>query len=71
MRLTKLRKTRRAHELSQTNLGLATGIPQSRISYLERKGRARLDEIVTLARFFGVSENELLGRRRSPEVPRG
>lgn len=56
--LNPIRARRQAAGMSQSQLGAATGIPQTRISALER-GATR-DELRRLARVLGVTEPESL-----------
>ena len=58
----KIRLLREEKELNQTELGLAVGMTQRKISYLENgKYEPSLDDIRALCRFFHVSADYLLG----------
>jgi transcriptional regulator with XRE-family HTH domain len=64
----RLRRIRKAHELSQAELATMLGLPQSWISELETGKRPHLDAN-TLARFctaLGVSADYLLGMTDDP-----
>ena len=58
----KIRLLREEKELNQTQLGLAVGMTQRKISYLENgKYEPSLEDIKMLCRFFNVSADYLLG----------
>ena len=58
----KIRLLREEKELNQTELGLAVGMTQRKISYLENgKYEPSLEDIRALCRFFHVSADYLLG----------
>ncbi len=55
--LFKIERVKR--ELTQTELAALSGIPQHRISLLERGVKPKADEVKALARAFRVDESEL------------
>jgi transcriptional regulator with XRE-family HTH domain len=58
----KIRLLREEKELNQTELGLAVGMTQRKISYLENgKYEPSLEDIRALCRFFHISADYLLG----------
>ena len=58
----KIRLLREEKELNQTELGLAVGMTQRKISYLENgKYEPSLEDIRALCRFFRISADYLLG----------
>ena len=58
----RLRELRVDKGLSQDDLAKATGISQDAISRWELKQRtATIDNVITLAKFFGVSIDYLVG----------
>ncbi|MDE7265035.1 MAG: helix-turn-helix domain-containing protein [Clostridia bacterium] len=60
--LTKLKELRTEKELSQKQLANATGISQSAIARWElNQVEADASDIITLAKFFGVTTDYILG----------
>ncbi|MDE5943660.1 MAG: helix-turn-helix transcriptional regulator [Clostridia bacterium] len=58
-----IRKIRLDHNLTQTQLAEATGLPQNTISWIESdKGIANIQQCVKLADYYGISLDELVGR---------
>ena len=54
---------REAYGLTQTALGQATGISQQKISYYEKGLHSiPIEDCITLADFYGISLDELIGR---------
>lgn len=51
------------HNLSQEQLSKATGISQQAISFWEQNKRTpNMDDCITLADFYGITLDELVGR---------
>lgn len=64
-----LRKLRRDRYLSQTELGDAVGVSQLTISAWERgRNRPDIDMIRTLAKFFGVTVDDLIGQKKEEVI---
>lgn len=65
MKLTfgeRIRNLREDADLNQTELGMAVGMTQRKISYIEcGKYEPSIDDIVALCRFFKVTSDFLLG----------
>lgn len=58
-----IEKLRLEHNLTQSKLARATGLPQSTISWIESdKGVINIMQCVKLADFYGISLDELIGR---------
>ena len=58
----KIRNLREDSDMNQTELGIAVGMTQRKISYLEcGKYEPNLGDIVALCRYFKVSADYLLG----------
>ena len=67
----KIRLLREEKEMNQTELGLAVGMTQRKISYLENgKYEPSLEDIKALCRFFNVSADYLLGFPKSLPYPK-
>lgn len=61
---SEIRNIRKAHGLTQLQVEKATGIPQETLSWIENdKGIANIQQCVLLADFFGVTIDELIGRK--------
>jgi len=57
-----LRELRQAEELSQMQLAVATGLSQTAIASWElSKQEPKANALITLAKYFGISIDELLG----------
>lgn len=65
-----LKYQREIHSLSQSELSRKTGISQPKISYYE-SGRHSppIEDCITLADFYGVTLDELVGRDHGRENP--
>ncbi len=65
MKLTfgeKIRNLREDSDLNQTQLGMAVGMTQRKLSYIEcGKCEPSIDDIIALCKFFHVSADYLLG----------
>ncbi len=58
----KVRNLREDKDLNQTQLGIAVGMTQRKLSYIEcGKCEPSVDDIVALCRFFNISADYLLG----------
>lgn len=58
-----IKEHRKIAKMSQTELAKATGIPQATISWIERtKDTQSIKDCVTLADFYGITLDELIGR---------
>ena len=58
-----LKQQRESTGLSQLQLAKKTGLPQQTISWSEsNKGCPKIDFIIQLADFYGISIDELIGR---------
>lgn len=59
-----LKYQREIRGLSQSELARATGLKQQMISHWEaNKSAPSIDVVVALANFYGISIDELIGRR--------
>ena len=66
---TKLRQLRKEHKLTQVELQMHTGIEQSLLSKFENGERIPPTEtLITLAEFYRVSIDYILGRTENPEI---
>ena len=66
---TKLRQLRKEHKLTQVELQMYTGIEQSLLSKFENGERIPPTEtLITLAEFYRVSIDYILGRTENPEI---
>lgn len=64
-----MRLLRKKHGLTQVQLQLATGIEQALLSKFERGERIPpTDTLITLADFYGVSLDYIVGRTDKPEI---
>lgn len=60
-----LKYQREVRELTQSDLARATGLKQQMISHWEaNKSAPSIDAIVTLADFYGIPIDELIGREK-------
>ena len=67
----KVRLLREEKELNQTELGIAVGMTQRRVSYIENdKYEPSMEDIRALCRFFNVSADYLLGFPNHLPYPR-
>ena len=58
-----LKYQREIHNLNQSKLAAMTGISQPKISYYESgKHLPSIEECITLADFYGITLDELVGR---------
>lgn len=58
-----IKSMRLFHNLTQVQLSKATKLPQSTISWIENdEGEPNLHHIITLADFYGITIDELIGR---------
>ncbi|MCD8221681.1 MAG: helix-turn-helix domain-containing protein [Clostridiales bacterium] len=61
-----IRKLRKEHRLSQTELGEIIGVSQQIISRMERdRNRIEIDNLLSLADYFGVSTDYILAHRET------
>lgn len=59
-----IKKIRIEHGLTQTEVANATGIPQNTLSWIENdKGMVNIQQCVVLADFYGITVDELIGRK--------
>lgn len=59
-----IKRIRKANGFTQADVANATGIPQNTLSWIEsNKGVPNIQQCVLLANFFGVSIDELIGRK--------
>ena len=57
-----IRNSRKATRMTQTQVAKFTGLPQNTISWIELdKGIPNIQQCVTLADFYGISVDELIG----------
>lgn len=64
-----LKLLRKTHGLTQVQLQLATGIEQALLSKFERGERVPpTDTLITLADFYGVSLDYIVGRTDNPKI---
>ena len=67
----KVRLLREEKELNQTELGIAVGMTQRRVSYIENdKYEPSMEDIRALCNFFNVSADYLLGFPNHLPYPR-
>ena len=65
----KLRNLREDADINQTQLGVALGITQRKISYIEcGKYEPSIDDIIAICRYFNVSSDYMLGLSDSPLI---
>lgn len=63
---SEIKKIRIQHGLTQTELAKATGMPQNTISWIESdKGIANIAQCKTLADYYGITIDELIGRDKN------
>ena len=58
-----IRQIRLERGITQSQLAKETGLPQNTLSWIESdKGVANIQQCVTLADYYGISLDELVGR---------
>ena len=58
-----IKDIRKAHKKSQVEVAIATGIPQTTISFIESdKGIPNIQQCIKLADYYGISLDDLVGR---------
>lgn len=63
-----IKNARIASGYTQTQVAKATGLPQNTISWIElNKGIPNISQCVTLADFYGITLDELVGRDHGQE----
>ena len=59
-----IKKIRTERGITQTEVAKATGLPQNTISWIEKdKGIANIQQCVLLADYYGITIDELIGRK--------
>ncbi|MDE6613641.1 MAG: helix-turn-helix transcriptional regulator [Clostridia bacterium] len=59
-----IKKIRTERGVTQTEVAKATGLPQNTISWIEKdKGIANIQQCVLLADYYGITLDELIGRK--------
>lgn len=58
---SKIRELRMSHNLTQAELGKAVGVSMQAVSKWERGGTPDIDILISIAQYFGVTMDELLG----------
>lgn len=60
---SEIKNIRIAHGITQKKLSDATGIPQNTISWIEsNRGIPNVQQCISLADYYGISLDELVGR---------
>lgn len=71
MKLQRIRDLREDSDLTQTEIGKIVGVPQRTYAYYENGGRTIPHEIlISLADFYDVSLDYLLGRTNNKKINR-